>query len=97
MRNKCLCVSISLKSFVYMHNKYMHAHCPRMLVWCCGLLLLTAMTAINVCAVCVNLSCKCLQSRNIFDGSYKIYAYDTLACFKFKSSCTVYLANRPLN
>ena len=40
-------------------------HCPRMLMWC-SLLLLAAITAINVHAVHVNLLCMCLQTREIF-------------------------------
>ena len=55
-----------------MHNKRMRVprrvYCPRMLVWC-SLLLLVAITAINVHAVHANLLYRCLQTREIFKNT----------------------------
>ena len=39
---------------LHMHNKHTCVHCPRILVWC-SVLLLMAITAINVCAVHANI------------------------------------------
>ena len=51
-----------------MHNKHTLVHYPRMLMWC-SLLSLAAIIAINVQAALVNLSCKCLQTHEIFKNN----------------------------
>ena len=71
-----------------MQNKRTHVHCPRTFVWY-SLLLLVMVIAINVCAVHANLSCRCLQTHEIFKILDRSYTCDAPVCFKYKSSCNV--------
>ena len=76
-----------------MHNKCKYVHCSRMLMWC-SLLLLVAITVINMCALHTNVLCRCLQMRKILKNTQQELQNtmcDALACFKIKSSCTVSL------
>ena len=64
--NKVINVFVSTLALnhLLMHNKCMRVHCPTIFVWC-SLLLLVAITAINVCVVHANYSCRCLQTHEI--------------------------------
>ena len=91
----------------HMHNKHMHVHCPRMLMWC-SLQSLMAIKAICVCAVQANLSCRCLQTREIFKNTQSQLGMvlPTIVIIKLSYSskrkenlgfCTGVIASQPSN
>ena len=67
VRNNVFVQLLALNSLC-MHNKHTHGYSTRMLVWC-SLLLLVAITEINVHAMHVKFLCRCLQTRGILENT----------------------------